>query len=185
MDYATSSFIKRVSRAGNYKNVGKTIARRHQFWICYQMLLTPHMLKPQLDVSPKQVSSTLSCEDGYIQKEIKLANSGYSDNMIVIHPEWVNLQSFHFSKGAYIMLAYDTVRLKFGKIFDIITFNNNSNLVLCVVEYFGDMFVPHYNAFIIKTKGVISAISVLSLSDHRPLLAHQNSSDHSLYITLP
>ena len=85
-----------------------------------------------------------------------------------------------------LYIVHDTACPKFGKIFDLITLNNNSNLILCVVEYYGD-YVPHYNAFKIKTKGVISAFTVSSLSDHRPLMAHHSfeSSDHNLYIILP
>ena len=30
-------FVKRVSRRGNYKNVYKTVAKKHQFWLCHQI----------------------------------------------------------------------------------------------------------------------------------------------------
>lgn len=43
---AKLSFIKRASHSGNYKNVPKTVARRHQFWLCYQIpLCSPLSLK--------------------------------------------------------------------------------------------------------------------------------------------
>ena len=77
---------------------------------------------------------------------------------------------------------------KFGKIFDLITFENNSRLVLCVVEYYGHVFMSHYNSYLIKSKGTITAVDVFALSDHRPLLAYHNfnASDHSnLHIILP
>ena len=102
---AKLSFVKRVSRSGNYKNVAKTVARRHQFWMCYQMQLNPSMLTPQLEVSPKQTSSPVSCEDLYVQQEIELVSPNVSD---VLHPDWVNIQSSHFCKGLYITLRYDT-----------------------------------------------------------------------------
>ena len=93
------SFVKRASCFSNYKNVPKTIARRHQFWLCYRMHSNPFMLSPQMDISPKQSSNTLSCEDDYIQCELKRIVPNLSDDDVLCHPEWVNLQSSHFHKG--------------------------------------------------------------------------------------
>lgn len=179
------SFIKRVSRSGNYKNVPKTVARRHQFWLCHQIQSDPCMLTPRLEISPKQLSSTLSCEDQYIQCEIKRLIPNLSADSNVFHPDWVKLQSSHFCKGLYILLKYDTMHPVFGKIIDLVIFNDN--LIICIAEYYGDIFCSHYNAFTIKTKGVVSAFDVHSLADHRPFYARQNfcPSDQSLYITLP
>ena len=37
------SKLRRLSRSSNYKNVAKTVARRHQFWLCYEMQSNPHV----------------------------------------------------------------------------------------------------------------------------------------------
>ena len=178
------SFVKRVSRFSNYKNVPKTIARRHQFWLCYQMHYNPFMLTPQMETSPKHSSNTLSCEDDYTQCELKRIVPGLRDDSILYHPEWVNLQSSHFHKGLYILVKYDIMTPVFGKIIDLVTIDNI--LIICVLEYYGHFFSSHYNAFAIKTKGVVSAIYVSSLADHRPFHARFNfSSEKNLYITLP
>lgn len=179
------SFFKRVSRSGNYKNVPKTVARRHQFWLCHQILLNPTMLTPQLEVSPKRLVSTLSCEDHYLQCELKRIMPSLTIDSNIFHPDWANLQSSHFRKGLYILLKHDIMHPVFGKIIDLVTVSNF--LVICFVEYYGDIFYSHYNAYIIKSRGVISAMNVFSLADHRPFYARHSfcSSDQSLYITLP
>ena len=178
------SFVKRASRFSNYKNVPKTIARRHQFWLCYQMHSNPFMLSPQMDISPKQSSNTLSCEDDYIQCELKRIVPNLSDDDVLCHPEWVNLQSSHFHKGLYILVKYDIITPVFGKIIDLVTVDNT--LIICVLEYYGHFFSSHYNAFAIRTKGVVSAIYVYSIADHRPFHARFNfSPEKHLYITLP
>ena len=64
------SFFKRASCFSNYKNVPKTVAQRHQFWFSHQVLTNPCLLTPQLEISPKQTSNLLSCEDNYVQAEL-------------------------------------------------------------------------------------------------------------------
>ena len=178
------SFVKRVSHFSNYKNVPKTIAQRHQFWLCYQMHYNPFMLTPQMETSPKHSSNTLSCEDNYTQCELKRIVPSLRDDSVLYHPEWVNLQSSHFHKGLYILVKYDIMTPVFGKIIDLVTIDNI--LIICVLKYYGHFFSSHYNAFAIKTKGVVSAIYVYSLADHRPFHARFNfSSEKNLYITLP
>ena len=98
---AKISFLKRVSRSSNYKNVAKTVARRHQFWLCPLMQMDPHMLTPPLEVSPKQLSNTLAY---YLQQEFMRIFSNLSADSVVSHPTWVNLQSSHFCKGFYVLI---------------------------------------------------------------------------------
>ena len=59
------SFFKRAALYINYKNVAKTVARRHQFWIC-----NPQILTPVVEFSPKGTSNTLVCEDSYVQDKV-------------------------------------------------------------------------------------------------------------------
>ena len=179
------SFIKRVSHSGNYKNVSKTVTRRHQFWLCHQIQLNHNILTPQLEVSPKQLSSPLSCEDRYLQLELKRLFPSLTDDSVVNHPDWADIQSSHFCYGLYVLLTYDIMHPVFGKIIDLVTVNNI--LIICVLEYFGEVYCSHINAYVIKSKGVISAIDVYSLTDHRPFYARHtfSSSDLSLYVTLP
>ena len=179
------SFAKRTSRYSNFKNVANTVARRHQFWMCYQIQSNMFkLLIPQLEVSPKQISNTLSLEGDYVQKELKRLIPGLSFNTIIYHPVWAKLQSSRFYKGLYVLLKYDIITPVFGKIVDLVVIDNT--LLLCVSHFYGELFSSHYNAFIIKTKGVISAIDVCSLDDHRPFYAKTSfSSSEYQYVVLP
>ena len=97
-----------------------------------------------------------------------------SADSVVSHPSWVNLQSSHFCKGLYVLLEYDTMHSVFGKITDLVIINHT--LIVCVIEYYGHTFSSHYNAFMIKSRGVVSAVNVHFLADHRsfyPVLLHQ------------
>ena len=70
----------------------------------------------------------------------------------------------------------------FGKIINLVTVDNT--LIICVIEYDGHFFSSHYNAFAIRTKGVVSAIYVYFLVDHYPLHVRFNFSPvKNLHIT--
>ena len=64
------SFIKRVSRQSNFKNVCKTAARKHQFWFCSKLVSLPHLLLPYLEKSPKGYTTCLENELDYVQVEL-------------------------------------------------------------------------------------------------------------------
>ena len=55
------------------------------------------------------------------------------------------------------MLRYDEFSPLFGKIIDVITID--SRVILSVQEYYGKVFVSHFNAFVINSRGVVSAIA--------------------------
>lgn len=63
------SFVKRVSRQSNYKNICKTVAKKHQFWMCYQLLKDKRILTPSITSSPRVKSSILQNEDESIKTE--------------------------------------------------------------------------------------------------------------------
>ena len=62
------SFVKRVSRQSNYKNVCLTVAKKHQFWLCHQML-SNNLLIPTLDYTKNAFSCALNEEEDYLQAE--------------------------------------------------------------------------------------------------------------------
>lgn len=182
---AKLSFVKRVSRRSNYKNVAKTVAKKHQFWLCHQIQADSHLLTPRFESSKKVLSNPLSEEDNYIQTELLQLIPHLALDSIVEHPSWVNLQSSHLCKGVYVLLNYNLMRPVFGKVIDIVTIEQT--VVLCVLKYYGHTFHAHYNCYEIGNCGAIVAVSAHVLADHRPLHARTTfvSSDKSLYIVLP
>ena len=107
---AKLSFVKRVSRLSNYKNVCK----KHQFWMCYQLLKEPRILTPAITFSPKCTSNPLISEDARIQCEfLRLIPNLFLDTDIK-HPEWVKIQSSSICKETFVMVTVDTERPLFG-----------------------------------------------------------------------
>ena len=181
---AKLSFIKRVSRRSNYKNVCLTVAKKHQFWLCYQML-SSNLLVPTLEQSKKLFSCVLSEEEDYLQAEFFRLMPEITLDTIISHPYWISLQSSQLRKGVYIVLIYDLFKPVFGKIVDIAVIGKT--VLLCVLEFYGHCFNSHYNSFDISHHGVFKALNIESLIDYRPVFARQSfiNSDKSLYISLP
>lgn len=66
---AKLSFIKRVSRRSNYKNVCKTVTKKHQFCLCPQIQSTSDLLAPKFELSKNLSSNLLANEDGRLCSE--------------------------------------------------------------------------------------------------------------------
>ena len=67
---------------------------------------------------------------------------------ILKHPKWVKMLSSTFIPGIFVCIEYNFFEPKFGKVFDIIVFEEC--VLLCVHEYIGSCFCAHYNGFVIK-----------------------------------
>ena len=179
------SFLKRASHHSNYKNVCKSVSRKHQFWLCYKIQCEKHLLIPSLEMSPNQTSSLLENEADYVITAVKRLLPSLNSDAILQHPNWVKIQSSEFCIGVFVMLKYDNMNPLFGKIIDVVTIG--STVILCVQEYYGEVFVSHFNAFVINTRGVISVVCVDSLADHRTFFVKKNiiPSDNTQYVTMP
>ena len=178
------SFIKRVSQRRNYKNVCLTVARKHQFWLCHQMVSST-LLMPTLDLSKKQRSCMLSEEEDYLQEALFECMPSTTQDTFVNHPDWVSLQSSQLRRGVYIVLNYDTFQPVSGKIVDLAVVDKT--VLLCVLEFYGHAFKSHFNSFEISHHGRFKAVNIESLDDHRPVHARQSfvRTDKTLYILLP
>ena len=182
---AKLSFVKRVSRQSNFKNVCKTVAKKHQFWMCYQLLKDQHVLTPSTTSSPRFKTNPLLNEDECVRAEfIRLIPSICMDSEIH-HFEWLKIQSSMLQKGMFVMLEYSTDTPIFGFVVDILCFEET--VVLYVQKYFGELFNSHYNAFVVKSHGEFIVVNLLSLRDYRPITVKHNfvPSDHQLYAVLP
>ena len=175
-------FLKRVCRQSNYKNVCKTVATKHQFWLCYQVNSTSSLLTPKFEKGKNVSSKMLTNEKGYVLLQLMLSLTPES---IVNHRSFVVLQSSKLHMGVYIMIQHDDVRPVFGKIVDIVCLEDT--VVLCVHEYYGHIFNSHYNCFSITHRGALKAVHLDSLQDYRPLHARRSFvvTDKLLYIMLP
>ena len=179
---AKLSFFKRASRNSNKKNVCKTVAKKHQLWQCYAFLNKFQVFHTNPEVSPKSVYLELELESQYIKAEILRLFPTISLNETLNHPNWVKHHSCTYRKGHFIMLSYDIMAPKFGKVVDIII--HNEVIVFLLEVYVTDFFENHYNAYCIKTTHTFCAIPLLSLNYYHPLQGKYSfvSSDLHLYI---
>ena len=83
--------------------MSKTVANRHQYWLCHKIISDPSLLTPSL----KQVLFLqLSTETDYVQVELKRLIPGLDLSSTVKNPKWVKIQSSLFKTGCYILLKY-------------------------------------------------------------------------------
>ena len=182
---AKLSFIKRVSRKSNFKNICKTAAKKHQFWLCYKLLSPTNLLASEMECSPKVNVSHFSDEPDYVQDKILQIIPSVSVEYAVKHPKWVKIQSSSFVPGVFVCVEHNFLEPKFGKILDIIVVD--STVILCIEEYISSCFYAHYNGFVIKSTGRQMVVDINSLFDHRPLHARHSfdKNDTDFYICLP
>ena len=179
------SFVKRVSRQSNFKNVCKTVVKKHQFWMCYQLFKDDQLLTPCLTFSPKVRSTLLISEDACIQAECLKIFPNLMMESEIMHPEWVKIQSSLLREGAFVMTLFDIERPLFGGVVDLLRLE--STIIIHVQKYIGDIFVLHSNSFLIRPTGELSAIDISTLQDHRPVTVKSSflATDKGLYAFLP
>ena len=157
---AKLSFLKRVSCQSNYKNICKTVAKKHQLWMCYQLLKDQHVLTPSVMSSPRVKSSTLQNEDECMKMEFVRLIPNISLNSEI---EWINVQSSVLRKGVFVMLEYSVETPVFGLRVDILCFK--MTIVLYVQRYVGEFFIPT-----LKSHGAFAVVNLWSLQDYRPVI---------------
>ena len=108
---AKLSFVNRVSRQSNYKNICKTVVKKHQFWMCNQLLKDQHVLTPSITSSPRVKSITLRNEDECIRTEFIRLIPSISPESEMKHAEWFKVQSSVLRKGA-CSYSFDYVKSK-------------------------------------------------------------------------
>ena len=86
---AKLSFFKRISRKSNYKNICKTVAKKHQLWQCYTLLRKSHFLHPSPEFSPKSINLQFSAESDSVKAELLRHFPSISSTESTIHPNWV------------------------------------------------------------------------------------------------
>ena len=101
---AKLSFVKRVSRLSNHKNTCKTVAKKHQFWLCHQLQSAGGLLTPILEKSSKVNVCSLREEDVFVQNEVLKVMPDIILDTQIEHPKWVTLQSSKFCNGVFVLL---------------------------------------------------------------------------------
>lgn len=145
---AKLSFVKRASRRGNFKNIVKTVVTRHQYWLAYHLNCTEHLLYPTPELSSKPHESDFSAESVHVQSQIMLAsNCAATDNLILYHHKWIQIQSTRYKLDEYILLEHDGFLPTFGKIKDVFFIKETDSFLLHVINYDSAFKSSHFNAF--------------------------------------
>ena len=178
------SFIKRCSKRSNFKNITQTAAKKHQLWQCYKMHTEHTLFHSPIEASPKSYECDMEAEEPHIIDELsRLFPRGNTTH--TKHPDWVKVQSFVYKKGTFVLLKYAFMDPIFGKIIDIVKFNDAVIFSLQVhTSYF---FKPHYHCFVHKSSSDLVALSLDALSYRNPLFCKHSflSGDKNMYISLP
>jgi hypothetical protein len=178
------SFVKKVSRLSNYKNICKTVIKKHNFWICYQLNKNPYLLTPSVSYSPKYTSQPLLSEDDSIQLEFLCLIPNLSLESEIKHYNWIKFQSTTLHKGTFVLIKYDVDSPVFGKIIDFLGYI--STILLYVQQYTSDIFCSHYGAFLIKSHGEFCILNMDTITDYRPItVRHSFASSGNLYALMP
>ena len=178
------NFVKKVSRLSNYKNMCKTVVKKHNFWMCYQFNKNPHLLIPSVSYSPKYTSQPLLSEDDCIQEEFLRLIPILSLESEIKHYNWIKFQSSTLHKGTFLLIKYDVNIPVFGKILYFLGYS--STILLYVQKYVSDLFCSHYSAFLIKTHGEFRILNMDTILDYRPITVQSSCvSSGDLYALMP
>ena len=177
-----AKFCEKVSRLSNYKNICKTVAKKPNLWMCYQLLKDSNLLTPTVSYSPKFTSQPLVSEDGCIQDAFITLIPHIPLDSEIKHLSWLQSQSSAIHKGSFLLTNYDVVMPR-SLIFCAII----STTVLYVQEYSCISFNSHYNAYLIQSHGHFKALNFDTIADNRPISVHSSfaTSSGDLYALMP
>ena len=99
------------------------------------------------ETSPKKKVCILEAEEDHIMEEICRLYPSIDGTE---HPNWVKVQSSKYHTGVFILLRYDMMSPKYGKIADIVVINETVILSLQVFEsrHFDNLFfICHHTHF--------------------------------------
>lgn len=181
---AKLSFIKQASHRGNFKNIAKTVAKKHQFWLSYHLQCDKNLIIPLLEASPKQKEVLFGCELPNVQEEIIKHFPNITNEFLVKHPDWLQIQSSVYKKGMYVLTRFDEIQPEFGRVIDIIIVGSEHSVLLYVQMYVGKYFDYHYFSYVVQSTSIYSLVNLHDLAAHHPFISHRsfNASDENLYI---
>ena len=169
---AKLNFVKKISRQSNFKNICKTVAKKHLFQTCFQLQKDQNLLKPSVTFSSKVKTCTLLHEDQCVKDEFSQVSPTFDLHSEIKHFDWVKLQSSMLQKGTFVLLSSDVYTPVFGLIADVLC--HGDIILLYYEKYISELFDSHYNAFKIKNAGEFGIVNVSNLFDHRPVIVKRN-----------
>lgn len=135
--------IKCAAKVSNFKNVCQTVAKCHQFLLCYY--INPNLLlRKPLDIGP--------CKDFTCSEDVKSmlqTKNLFSDHASLQTTTFATYNGFTFKPNAYILLQSDRLSPTFGKISAILKLRV---IIFVVQEYKTQYYDSHYQAYSISNQ---------------------------------
>lgn len=135
--------LKRASRHGNFKNICKTVAKKHQHLLCYYLNSSKQFLHRDIEVGPIESTTSLSQYTEfheYICDKMSVSMEEKIDQM-----KFIKFESLTLKRGACVLIGVGELYPKFCKITDLISFRSFYYLKLqeCKTEFYDS----HLNSY--------------------------------------
>lgn len=164
---AKHSFFKKVVRdAGNFKNILRTLATRHQLMLAYYLEM-PSVFKPSIETGHVSVVS-VDILDAAVRVAIW---NKFKDLDTVSLASTVFLNGTKYSKGMVLSVGHTSGLPDFGKVLEICIVDGR---ILFIIELFTAGFLEHLRCYQLTEKdpAVTLAVQPEQLNDYIPLVAY-------------
>ena len=171
--------LKRASRHGNFKNICKTVAKKHQHLLCYYLNMQKQFLSCDVEIGPISLSETLSSNSEFCS----FIDSVNMEKEIIDHPKFIKYERLCIRKDTCVLISLSPLYPVFCKVIDLISFRNS--YYVKVQESEAICFDSHYNSFRVLFRPSFRFLLVSSLPSYPVLHIHHLftvSNDH--YITV-
>ena len=132
--------LKRASRHGNFKNICKTVAKKHQHLLRYYLNKQQNFLSHNLEIGPTELSETLSCNS-----EFCTFVGACNIEEMIYHPKLIKYEKLCIRKDACVFISVGPLYPVFCKVIDLISFRNSYYVKIQEGETI--CFDLHYNSF--------------------------------------
>lgn len=181
---AKHNFFRRLSHiVCNFKNITKTMAQRHQMYLCYQLLSKQSFQEASFEVGPGSCTLLNSLPDCHILSNLLGMYPLFGDVFVA---KWAVVHGIKYRKG--MMVAFDRTDCHYpiyGKIRDVITVRNTVHLVLEKWETL--YFKQHFHAYVVcpTEPSAVTVKTTEQIIDYHPLHAVHSYSpcDENYYIS--
>nr|XP_054775592.1 uncharacterized protein LOC129284158 [Lytechinus pictus] len=169
---AKHNFLKQLAHLNcNFKNIAKSLAKRHQFQLCQNMITERQLGSSSLEVGPGSSVLLVSLDNAEV---ISQALGGYPLYDDLFLAKWIRLFGITYRKGMIVAIGKTDVDLEplFGKIIQVVILEE-SRVKLVVQRWENEGFSRHLHAYVV-TPGdptEVIAMGIDDLVDFNPLHA--------------
>lgn len=141
------NYFKQTARkAGNFKNITFSLAKRHQLWLAYH-IHSGNMFTPDLTCGPIVLSKQLDEESMEIQSLMRQCVPDAKDDQVVVILRWAKYHGLKYSNdNSYLINSVTDGEPNFTKIEKVLSLGlTNMYLLLskCTVQFYDEHLLAH------------------------------------------